>query len=42
VFTEFETVELFSLLRRRYDVRFTIEHIANNASVETIVVVRKE
>jgi ubiquinone/menaquinone biosynthesis C-methylase UbiE len=42
VFTEFEVVELLSLMYRRYDIAFSIEHIANNHYHETVVVARKE
>jgi SAM-dependent methyltransferase len=42
VFTEFETIELFTLLKRRYDIPMLFEHIGNNGFHETVVVVRKE
>jgi SAM-dependent methyltransferase len=42
VFTEFETIELFTLLKRRYDMPMLFEHIGNNRFHETVVVVRKE
>jgi SAM-dependent methyltransferase len=42
VFTEFETIELFCLMRSRYKIPFVFEHIANNRCHETVVVARKE
>jgi SAM-dependent methyltransferase len=42
VFTEFETIELFCLLRNRYKIPFIFEHVANHGCHETVVVARKE
>jgi SAM-dependent methyltransferase len=42
VFTEFETIELFTVLKRRYDLPVLFEHIGNNGFHETVVVMRKE
>jgi SAM-dependent methyltransferase len=42
VFTEFETIQLFCLLRTRYKIPFVFEHVANNACHETVIVARKE
>ena len=42
VFTEFEVLELLTVLRRRYALPFTIEQIANNRLHEMVVAARKE
>ncbi|MEP6852826.1 MAG: methyltransferase domain-containing protein [bacterium] len=42
VFTEFETLELFGILHRRYRVPFVLEYVANNRCHETVIVARKE
>ena len=42
VFTEFEVMELFTVLRRRYALQFTIEQIANNRLHEMVVAARKD
>ena len=42
VFTEFEVLEMFTVLRRRYGLDFAVEHIANNQDHETVVVARRD
>jgi hypothetical protein len=42
VFTEFEVLELLSVLNRKYYIAFLTGHIANNNCHETVVVARKE
>ena len=41
VFTEFEVLELALVLHRRYGLRFTVEQVADNAGVDTVLVLRK-
>ena len=42
VFTEFQTIELFCLMRNRYNIPFVFECVANNGCHETVIVARKE
>lgn len=42
VFTEFEVLEMFCAIKRRYGLEFAVEHIANNRDHETVVVARRD